>query len=991
MKKVFTKKQVARLGAGLVCSIYLGLGLLTPVMVQAQMSWDDVLSIVKNRAYYRKQCGGGNNSSSAKQTGIATGKLYMIGDSITQGTNGQLNTTLTARGFTQVEIDGLNSRRLTAGGDPLDGIGVLERSKERIKDASVVVIALGTNGGISDASIQQTLDIIKSPDASPDANIFWVNIGARNEKRNFPALPADEWNQTLQQNAGKGYTIIDWASVVKDHADYIADDSLGVHPGGAGIQAFADTVASGVTGGAAPVSYRNIDQSFASKKDGNFFSNIKNRLVALAFPKASAIEDNSNANKGPLSLRDKIAQMLFVRVDNMEQANTAASFNVGGIYVRENQPVFNGASIKEIKGKFKITPAVTTDGEGGKVDALGAGGLAPKLPSAKEMGEMSNEEVEKLAEEYGKKMAEHGFTIDLAPVLDLDNPNNSIIGGNQRAFSADPKVVTEKALAFSRGLERAGITPVYKHFPGHGNADGDSHQGAVTTPPLDQLKENDLKPYEDIAQNASIIMMGHLNVPGLGDENLPASINPDAINLLRTDYKFKGLVMTDDLIGMKAISDLGLTQGQALEKAILAGENVLLTNADIDINAVLGYLELQAATNPELTKQIDESANRIINFKGVQLNQDSEDDGSCSCSATGSNSMSGGSTELPSDLRGADNAEKIFNFFTDAKYDPTVAAGFIGNMMAESGLNPRALEPGTTGDAPIAGRGYGLVQWTFPDRQDPLKMQAGAKGKDVFDLKLQLEYVVWELENKFQGVHERLKNIQQETPREGTELVDKATEIIEIHYETHAGIHRDRPETPEHQAFQQSRKDTAREMLAKFGSGSGSSQVSGSKRCAKSVSGNGQTVGGFSLPLEKKWYDQNPVWFTKPHHSGRAASDIPVPTGTPVFSMTKGKVLLAPNEGGYGRGVTIDAGNGIIISYGHGRDGGAVKGAQQGDEVEAGQLIMHSASTGNSTGPHLHVDIRVNGKVVCPQPLFVAIAEGGEIPRIEDLPTTGCF
>lgn len=992
MQKFLTKKQFTKLSAGLICGIYLGTGLLSPVMVRAQVSWDDVLSVVKNRAHYRKQCGtGSSNMSSAQQTGIATGKLYMIGDSITQGTNSQLNTTLTTRGFSPVDIDGLASRRLTPGADPLDGIGVLERSKDRIKGAGAVVVALGTNGGISDSSIQQTLDIIKSDDAAPDAKIFWVNIGARNEKRNFPALPADEWNATLQRNAGKGYTVIDWASVVKDHAEYIADDSLGVHPGGAGIQAFADTVSAGVTGGAAPVTYNQLNQyqtlSSASQKNEGFFANVKNKLVALAFPKAHAIQDKSKSNPlQPMTPKEKIAQMLFVRVDNMEQANIAAAANVGGIYVRENGQVFNGNSIKEIKGKFKTVPAVSTDGEGGKVDAMGAAGLSPKLPSAKEMGAMSNEEVEKLAADYGKKMAENGFTIDLAPVLDLDNPNNSIIGGNQRAFSNDPAVVTEKAQAFARGLESAGITPTYKHFPGHGNADGDSHQGAVTTPPLDQLKANDLKPYEKIAQNANIIMMGHLNVPGLGDENLPASINPEAIKLLRTDYKFNGIVMTDDLTGMKAITDLGLSQGEALEKAILAGEDALLTNAEINISGVLSYLEQKANENPELTRRIDESSNRILNFKGAEIAQQQNTD-SCSCDGNGGQTSTGAVS-----LKGSENAEQIFNFFVDSGYDPVVAAGFIGNMSAESGLNPRALEPGTTGDAPIAGRGYGLVQWTFPERQNPLIEQAAAKGKPVYDMQVQLEYVVWELENKFKGMHDRIKNIEKETPNPGTELVDKATEIIEIYYETHAGINPSLPETSPPQALQQSRKDTARDALAKYGSGSGNSGSSfGTVTCAKGVGGAGQVVGGFSLPLDKKWYDEHKDWFTKIHHSGRAASDIPVPTGTLVYSMTKGKVILAPNEGGYGRGVTIDAGNGVIINYGHGSDGGTVEGARQGDEVEAGDHIMTSASTGNSTGPHLHVDIRVNGKVVCPQPLFVAIAEGGDIPRFEDLPTSGCF
>lgn len=982
ISRLFTKypRQVV---VSLVLGVYLLLTLITPVIVTAQMTWDDVTSVVKNRAFYRKQCGSGATSS-AQDTGIATGKLYMIGDSITQGTQSQLNTTLTTRGFNPVDIDGLASRRLTDGGDPLDGIGVLNQSKARIKDAKVVVVALGTNGGISDASIKQTIDIIKDPEASPDAKIFWVNIGVNAGIRAFPALPADEWNNTLKSNAGLGYTVIDWATVVKDHPDYIAGDGLGVHPGGAGIQAFADTVAAGVTGGAAPVTYENLNQykslASAPPKSEGLFSTIKNKLVAMAFPKAYAINDTTDDTPPEtMTLRDKIAQMFIVRVNNVPQGDAAAAANVGGIYVRENNQMFSADKIKALEGKFKTPPIVSTDGEGGKVDAIGDGGLGPKLPSAQEMGKMSDEEVERLATEYGVKMLSAGITMDFAPVLDLDNPNNSIIGGNQRAFSADPAVVTAKAKAFARGLENSGLTPVYKHFPGHGNADGDSHQGAVTTPPLDQLKQNDLKPYESIAPTAKAVMMGHLNVPGLGDESLPASINPEAIKLLRTDYKFNGVVMTDDLTGMKAITDLGLSQGQAFEKAILAGEDILLTNDQIDLTAALDYLEAQVAANPELARRIDESSTRVLNLKGQVAAPKTKTD-ACSCSKA--------STTGPVNLTGSDNAEQIFNFFVSSGYAPTVAAGFIGNMTSESGLNPRALEPGTTGDAPIRGRGYGLIQWTFEDRQRPLEEQAAAKGKPVYDLQVQLEYVIWELENKFQSMNERIKNMDKETPREGTEEVDKATEIIEIYYETHKGIHADQPETPEFQEFQQARKDVARNALAEFGSGVVTASAFGSTSCAKGTSG--QVVGDVSLPLDRKWYDEHPDWFSKPHHSG-AASDIPVPTGTPVYSITAGTIIKAPNEGGYGQGVTIKTADGVIINYGHGSDGGSIEGAKQGDTVTAGQHIMNSASTGKSTGPHLHVDINANGKVVCPQPLFKAIAEGTDIPRFEDLPTSGCF
>lgn len=331
-------------------------------------------------------------------------------------------------------------------------------------------------------------------------------------------------------------------------------------------------------------------------------------------------------------------------------------------------------------------------------------------------------------------------------------------------------------------------------------------------------------------------------------------------------------------------------------------------------------------------------------------------------------------------LTGSGNAEKIYNYFTGPGHDltPFQAAGIMGNMQAESGLNPRALEPGTTGDAPITGRGYGLVQWTFADRQQPLIDRAAAAGKPVFNLGVQLDYVWWEMtaSPSYSTILAQLK---------ATTDIVSATRLIEDKYEIHAG------------GPQPARITNARKFLALYGSNapgapSDTSNTSGNTTNCASGDGNSDITGGFSLPAAKSFYLAHSDWFTKPHHDYPAA-DIPVPSGTKIFAMTDGKITKAPmgtSTTGYGLGVQIDAGNGITFIYGHGIDGGTISGAAQGDTVTAGQLIMHSGNTGHSFGAHLHLEIRVNGVSVCPQSLFVAIAEGKPIPDIKSLPTTGC-
>ena len=152
-----------------------------------------------------------------------------------------------------------------------------------------------------------------------------------------------------------------------------------------------------------------------------------------------------------------------------------------------------------------------------------------------------------------------GITIDFAPVVDVtDAPDDTVIG--DRSFSSDPAVVTAYAGAYARGLRDAGLLPVLKHFPGHGHGSGDSHTGGVTTPPLDQLQNDDLVPYRTLVSAAPVgVMVGHLQVPGLtGDQ--PASLSRAAVQLLRTGtgYKapaFDGPVFSDDLSSMAAINE----------------------------------------------------------------------------------------------------------------------------------------------------------------------------------------------------------------------------------------------------------------------------------------------------------------------------------------------------------------------------------------------------------------------------------------------------
>lgn len=95
--------------------------------------------------------------------------------------------------------------------------------------------------------------------------------------------------------------------------------------------------------------------------------------------------------------------------------------------------------------------------------------------------------------------------------------------------------------------------------------------------------------------------------------------------------------------------------------------------------------------------------------------------------------------------------------------------------------------------------------------------------------------------------------------------------------------------------------------------------------------------------------------------------DIANNAGTPIFATADGVVVKAGWSGGYGNLVQIDHGNGIVTLYGH----NSLISVSVGQTVKKGQLISYMGSTGNSTGPHVHYEVRVNGTAVNPESFLI--------------------
>lgn len=322
-----------------------------------------------------------------------------------------------------------------------------------------------------------------------------------------------------------------------------------------------------------------------------------------------------------LSTRDRLAQLLMVGVKDADDARALVrDHHVGGIFVGSwtKKEMLTDGSLRDVVTAGPIPAAVSVDEEGGRVSRLKD--LIGPSPSARELAATQTpEQVQALSQERGQKMKDLGITIDFAPDADVtDGDPDGAIG--DRSYSGDPQKVAEYAEAAVRGYQASGVRAVVKHFPGHGHASGDSHTNGVVTPPLEQLKDNDLVPYRSLVTSGAAVMIGHMQVPGLtGDD--PSSLSPAAVDLLRkgTGYgapAYDGVIFTDDLSSMAAITDRFPIE-EAVLKSIKAGVDWALWVSTEKVGSVLDRLESAYNAGELNGDAINASVRRVLAFKGV--------------------------------------------------------------------------------------------------------------------------------------------------------------------------------------------------------------------------------------------------------------------------------------------------------------------------------------------------------------------------------------
>ena len=322
--------------------------------------------------------------------------------------------------------------------------------------------------------------------------------------------------------------------------------------------------------------------------------------------------------------RNKLAQLLTVGVTSQSDAETVVDeYQVGGIFLGTgtSESLITREALDAVQAK-NTGPApvmVTIDEEGGRVSRFpdlftdGTGSSARSVAT-----NMSPTEAYNYMHARAEVLAERGVTVDFAPVVDLTQQNAAI---GDRSFADDAATVTEYAQQYIRALNDAGVGAVLKHFPGHGRASGDSHMGSVETPSWSELEAADLVPYTQLTDSGAAVMIGHLIVPGVTESGTPASLSPAVMSRLRNgEYSggkpFNGVIFTDDLSGMAAITDEYSTP-QAAAKALEAGADVALWISTDAVQGVLDQLEVEVQAGQLSMADVDQKVLRIARFKNA--------------------------------------------------------------------------------------------------------------------------------------------------------------------------------------------------------------------------------------------------------------------------------------------------------------------------------------------------------------------------------------
>ena len=319
-----------------------------------------------------------------------------------------------------------------------------------------------------------------------------------------------------------------------------------------------------------------------------------------------------------LPLDDRVALLVWPSVYSTawpEAMQIVAEQGLGGVILMKPEgwtAADVGPRLSELDGESPFGLVIATDEEGGAVQRLA---ILGDLPSQQVVSQtMTPEQAQQLITDHGVALREAGVDMVLGPVVDVEPLEREPKLDESRFFDGPPEVVSAYGRAYTDGWSAAGLTPVLKHYPGHGSASADTHIGSGVTPSLEGLQSWDLLPYRALADQRNAVMIGHLTVPELTD-GVPATRSPEAIRYLRDVLGYGDALLITDALGMGAV---GLPEPEASVLALQAGIDVVIFTRTTQAGPVIDAVVAAVADGTIPEAHIDAAARKVMDLLVAQ-------------------------------------------------------------------------------------------------------------------------------------------------------------------------------------------------------------------------------------------------------------------------------------------------------------------------------------------------------------------------------------
>lgn len=317
-----------------------------------------------------------------------------------------------------------------------------------------------------------------------------------------------------------------------------------------------------------------------------------------------------------MTLEEKVGQMFYVRCPDEDAVKQVSEYSIGGYILfgrdfdgKTKDEVIN--DIQSYQDEADIPLLIGVDEEGGTVVRVSSNPNLRETPFLSPKDTYSNggwDAIEQDANDKADLLLSLGINVNMAPVCDMTSNEYGFM--YDRSFSSDVDMEDRYVRTVVETSKAKKLGTVLKHFPGYGN-NSDTHTGiAYDDREYSEFENTDFKPfYQGIESGADCILVSH-NIVNCMDSEYPASLSQKVHNILRNDFKFDGVIMTDDLI-MDAITEFTGDEAAAVTAAKCGNDLLCCSSVETQYPAVL-----EAVQNGEIPEsQVDASVKRILKWK----------------------------------------------------------------------------------------------------------------------------------------------------------------------------------------------------------------------------------------------------------------------------------------------------------------------------------------------------------------------------------------